>query len=121
MSRLADVLVGFEERADVQGLAAPEVAVDGPVEGELQTAAVETAGWRVLVAGIVAAGRVERASVTVRWCWPWWVVVQASGVGGGPAVLLVVVRNQCDFANVAALWLKGVQRAQDVLSSSLVL
>lgn len=36
MSRLADVAVGFEERADVQGLAAPEMTVDGPVEGQLE-------------------------------------------------------------------------------------
>lgn len=36
LSRLADVAVGFEERADVQGLAAPEVTVDGPVEGQLE-------------------------------------------------------------------------------------
>ena len=36
MSRLADVAVGFEKRADVQGLAAPEVTVDGPVEGQLE-------------------------------------------------------------------------------------
>lgn len=44
LSGLCDVLVGLEETADVQGLAAPDVAVDGPVEGELQGAAVERAG-----------------------------------------------------------------------------
>lgn len=47
LSGLCDVLVGLEETADVQGLAAPDVAVDGPVEGELQGAAVERAGHRV--------------------------------------------------------------------------
>jgi hypothetical protein len=41
---LCDVLVGLEETADVQGLAAPDVAVDGPVEGKLQGLAVERAG-----------------------------------------------------------------------------
>jgi hypothetical protein len=44
LSGLCDVLVGLEETADVQGLAAPDVAVDGPVEGELQGATVERAG-----------------------------------------------------------------------------
>jgi len=33
--------VGFEEGSDVEGLAAPEVTVDSPVEGELQGALVE--------------------------------------------------------------------------------
>jgi len=33
--------VGFEEGSDVECLAAPEVTVDGPVEGELQGALVE--------------------------------------------------------------------------------
>jgi hypothetical protein len=47
LSGLCDVLVGLEETADVQGLAAPDVTVDGPVEGELQRAAVERAGLRV--------------------------------------------------------------------------
>jgi hypothetical protein len=40
-ARLLDVLVGFEEGAEVHGLAAPEVSVDGPVEGELQRAPVK--------------------------------------------------------------------------------
>lgn len=43
LSRLCDVLIGFEEGTDVQRLAAPDVAVDGPVEGELERAAVEVA------------------------------------------------------------------------------
>lgn len=33
-------------------MAAPEVAVDGPVESELQTATIQTAGKEVLVSGI---------------------------------------------------------------------
>lgn len=36
LSGVANVLVCFEEGADVEGLAAPEVSVDRPVEGELQ-------------------------------------------------------------------------------------
>jgi hypothetical protein len=44
LSGLRDVLVGLEETADVQGLAAPDVAVDSPVEGKLQGLAVERAG-----------------------------------------------------------------------------
>lgn len=43
-ARLGDGLVGFEERADVHGLATPQIAVDGPVEGELQRAAVKPPG-----------------------------------------------------------------------------
>jgi hypothetical protein len=41
LSGLGDMLVGLEEGADVDGLAAPEVSVDGPVEGEFEGAAVE--------------------------------------------------------------------------------
>ena len=47
LSRLCDVLVGLEETADVQRLTAPDVAVDGPVEGKLQGAAVERAGHHI--------------------------------------------------------------------------
>lgn len=38
------MLVRLEKAADVHGLAAPDIAVDGPVEGELKGAAVEGAG-----------------------------------------------------------------------------
>ena len=41
LSRLAYVLVGLEERSNIDCLAAPEVSVDCPVEGELEGAAVE--------------------------------------------------------------------------------
>ena len=41
LSGLCDVLVGLEKSANVHGLATPDVTVDGPVEGELQGAAVE--------------------------------------------------------------------------------
>lgn len=34
--RLRYVFVGFEEAAEVHRLAAPEVAVDGPVEGKFE-------------------------------------------------------------------------------------
>ena len=43
LSGLCDVLVRFEERSDVHGLSAPDVSVDGPVEGELEGTAVEVA------------------------------------------------------------------------------
>jgi len=43
LSRLGDVLVGFEEGSQVHCLAAPEMSVDGPVEGEFEGAAVEGA------------------------------------------------------------------------------
>jgi hypothetical protein len=43
LSGLCDVLVGFEEAADVHGLAAPDVAVDCPVKGEFEGTAVERA------------------------------------------------------------------------------
>lgn len=43
LSRLGDVPVGFEKRADVDGLAAPEVSMNSPVEGKLQGAPVEGA------------------------------------------------------------------------------
>lgn len=42
-SRLGNVLVGFEESTDVHGLAAPDISVDSPVEGELEGAAVKGA------------------------------------------------------------------------------
>ena len=60
LSGLCDVLVGLEETADVQGLAAPDVAVDGPVEGELQGAAVERAGHHVR--------GMSDARIGVDWC-----------------------------------------------------
>lgn len=43
LSWLGNVLVRFEEGSDVDRLAAPEVPVDGPVESELEGAAVELA------------------------------------------------------------------------------
>lgn len=54
---IGNVPVGLEEGADVEGLAAPEVPVDSPVERQLQRAAVErAAGERVR-----SAGRADRA------------------------------------------------------------
>ena len=41
LPRLVDVLVGLEQRPDIQGLPPPEVPVDSPVERELEGAAVE--------------------------------------------------------------------------------
>jgi hypothetical protein len=41
---LADVLIRFEQPTNVHCLPTPNVTVDGPVEGELEGAAVEFAG-----------------------------------------------------------------------------
>lgn len=43
LSGLGDVPVGFKEGANVDGLAAPKVSMDRPVESELQGAPVEGA------------------------------------------------------------------------------
>lgn len=40
-ARLCDVLVALEQLADIHGLAAPEVPVHTPVEGELEGTPVE--------------------------------------------------------------------------------
>ena len=59
LSRLSDISLGLEQFADVQGLSAPEVPVDAPVEGELEGPPVEASAaasvsarkrrrWRVL-------------------------------------------------------------------------
>jgi len=44
LSGLGNMTVCFEEGTDVEGLASPEVAVDGPVEGELEGALIERSG-----------------------------------------------------------------------------
>lgn len=49
------MLVGFEEGADVHGLTAPDVTVDGPVEGELERTAVEGAARRMVSWVLVTA------------------------------------------------------------------
>lgn len=46
-SRIGDISVFLEERPDVERLAAPEVAVHRPIEGQLQRAAVEGSGANV--------------------------------------------------------------------------
>lgn len=43
LSRLGDMLIRFEETADVQCLTAPNISVDRPVKGQLEGAAVEGA------------------------------------------------------------------------------
>lgn len=43
LTRLADVPVGLEQRANVHGLTAPELSLDGPVEGQFQRPSVEGA------------------------------------------------------------------------------
>jgi hypothetical protein len=46
LARIADVLVGLEQRADVDSLSAPHRPVDGPVEGQLQGAPIQRAIYR---------------------------------------------------------------------------
>jgi hypothetical protein len=41
LSWFLHIFVRFEEAADVHGLPAPEMSVDGPVEGELEGATVK--------------------------------------------------------------------------------
>lgn len=66
LSRLGNVLLGLEELADVQGLAAPEVSVDAPVEGELEGPPVQASTrrrWSVSAWGATggaAEGRGQR-------------------------------------------------------------
>lgn len=63
LSGLCDVLVGFEEAADVHGLAAPDVAVDCPVKGEFEGTAIERAARYIIRQRRVAyAHHVERCS-----------------------------------------------------------
>jgi hypothetical protein len=70
LSGLCDVLVGLEETTDVQGLAAPDVAVDGPVEGKLQGLAVERAGQ--VIRGMSHARALGRLVLTGSGVWrPW--------------------------------------------------
>ena len=45
LPRLCDMLVRFEERSDVQCLAAPKVTMYGPVQRQLQGAAVQRPGY----------------------------------------------------------------------------
>jgi len=76
---LGDVLVRLEEGADVDSLPAPEVSVDGPVEGELQGAAVELAGGVLVL--------VSRRNGLLRWCCcsQDFILCGHAGVGGGRA------------------------------------
>lgn len=75
--RVPDMPVGLEEGADVDGLAAPEVAVDGPVKRQFQRAFVQDsvgavsfspsaavlamatykAGWRAMAVAAVFSGQ----------------------------------------------------------------
>jgi hypothetical protein len=54
LARITDILVGIEEGADVDGLAAPDGSLDSPVQGQLQGAPVERP--------------VTTMSVRVSWC-----------------------------------------------------
>ena len=73
LSPLRDLLVCFEERADVDGLTTPEMSVDGPVEGELEGATVELASGVSATASEPMAGR---TLLTGCGSWsPYWEVV----------------------------------------------
>lgn len=78
LARLNDVPVGLEERADVERLAPPYVAVDGPVEGELQGASVEGEHD-----GLVARHCCFRREAAARSCSSNWVGDASDGVRGG--------------------------------------
>ena len=43
LSRLRDMFVSIEERSNVHGLAPPDIAMDCPVQGELEASAIERA------------------------------------------------------------------------------
>jgi len=97
-SRLCDGPVRFKESAQVKGLAAPEVAVDAPVKGELEGLPVEAAAsrqyqcmaggaWatahRTCILELMATLCPRVASVGEGvWSrvWPQWVVVAGSSV-----------------------------------------
>ena len=82
LSRVGDVPLGLEEFADVEGLSAPEVSVNAPVEGELQRLPVEAAAARSACVGAaqgVTAGKAYRTCVfelmaggAGRGWWPQW-------------------------------------------------
>jgi hypothetical protein len=79
LSRLCNVLVGFKQSAQIQSLSAPEVSVDGPVEGQLEGPPVEASVQRQWLR--VAGGMATRAVVCVG----------RGGVGGGARPQCVVV------------------------------
>jgi len=64
LSGFGNVTVCFEKGADVEGLASPEVAVDRPVEGELEGALIERSEGRCEqeqdAEGVVGAGLQRR-------------------------------------------------------------
>ena len=43
LSRLRDMLVGIKKRSNVHGLAPPDVAMDCPIQGELEASAIKRA------------------------------------------------------------------------------
>lgn len=88
LARFNDVLVGLEERTNVQGLAPPHVAVDGPVEGELEGASVEGAGGASveLAGGSGGRGRAQHDGLVARHgCRGRDEAHAAAGDGGGGA------------------------------------
>jgi hypothetical protein len=91
LSRLCNVLVGFKQSAQIQSLSAPEVSVDGPVEGQLEGPPVEASvqrQWLRVAGGTGAAHRTwMRALMATRAV----VCVGRGGVGGGARPQCVVV------------------------------
>lgn len=60
LTRVRDIAVLLEERANIQSLAAPEGAMDGPVEGELEGAAIKRP-----VRGLVSLASIPQISVPI--------------------------------------------------------
>lgn len=46
LAGIADILVGVKKRADVDGLATPDMSVDSPIERQLQRPAIKGPGER---------------------------------------------------------------------------
>jgi hypothetical protein len=58
LPRVRDIAILLEERANIQSLAAPEGSMDGPVEGELEGAAIKRP-----VRGTVSRASIARKSL----------------------------------------------------------
>lgn len=131
LARLNDVPVGLEERADVERLAPPYVAVDGPVEGELQGASVEGAaresveladcsGGRGCAQhdGLVARHCCFRREAAARSCCSNWVGDASDGVRGGRGRCRTLLWLPCSM--VGRCWLGVAARdvpGRDALTS----
>ena len=91
--RVCDVPVGFEEGSDVEGLASPQVTVDGPVEGQLQGAPIKRPMERA-------------AEATAAWSGSCAVRARGEGWGGGGSGISqcgLSVRHFGDLAGLSSL------------------